>query len=115
MTAELVDDLFQSEALVVEMSDDAMKKIAARSCGGAISDDVVVINLRRLWAGVSAVVAREQALKKIIERRQLAAVADFQPADRDVARGVAVELDACAGLAIEGELALDFGAGGAAE
>jgi hypothetical protein len=47
--------------------------------------------------------SRQQPVDEIVERRQLRTrAAQLDAADRDVTRGVAVKLDAGAGLAIKG-------------
>ena len=119
---ELVGDLLGGPALGRQVPDHGLEELAALALGRAVADQIVVVDRRLLPAGVVEVVsvrllgfggsavAREQGVEQAVDHRELAALAELQAADRDVARAVAVELDAGAGRAVEGELAMDLGA-----
>ena len=122
MSRQLVGDLLGGPALGRQVPDDGLEELAALALRRAVANQIVVVDRRLLPAGIVEVVsvrlpvlagyavAREQGVEQAVDHRELAALAELQAADRDVARAVAVELHAGAGRAIEGELAMDFGA-----
>src|SRR4051812_40098915 len=99
------------------MPDHSGEGLAALAFRGAVSDQRVVVEKLLPRGSVeieravvdtrqAAAVPRQQRVDQAVNGRQRGAIADLKPGHGDVARRVAVELDAGAGVALKGEFAL---------